>query len=269
MPNRMSESSLGSAARRVGGLAVDLIWPRQCWACGEPLARPEDNTPVDAKEQYFCGRCAEEFPKIEPPYCNCCREPYDLETDGPFQCWNCSGRRMGFEFAVSGYRAEGSVREMIHRFKYGREIALRRPLTSLLQEAVKDERLASQDLSTWIVVPVPLHRSREFEREFNQSWELSQELAQHIGAQPYPALTRTQPTQSQASLDRRHRLRNMKGVFALRRRWPWRPTRDLSGAKVLLVDDVLTTGATTHECARVLKRSAGVEKVVVITVARG
>lgn len=269
MSNRTIVSSIGVAARRVGELVLDLVFPRQCWSCSEPLARPSEDTSPEACEQFFCQTCIDAFPRIEPPYCNQCGEPYDLETDGTFQCWNCSGRRMGFEFAISAYHAEGAVREMIHRFKYGREVALRRPLASLLQEALKDERLASQDLTRWIVVPVPLHHSRQFERGFNQSWELCLELAKRVGATACEVLTRTRPTQSQASLDRRHRLRNLRGVFARKRSWPWCRQPDLTGACVLLVDDVLTTGATTHECARVLKRSAEVEKVVVITVARG
>lgn len=269
MSNAGTSSVLTSALRSVGGAALDLVFPRQCWACGDPLARPPDDTPAHAHERFFCTRCHQDFPRIEPPYCDRCGEPYDLETDGPFRCWNCTGRRFGFEFAVSGYQAAGPVREMVHRFKYGRELAMRGALATLLREALVDPRLASENLAEWCLVPVPLHRSREFEREFNQAWELCEELARCIGATPFKALIRTQATQSQASLDRRHRLRNLRGVFALQPARPWRKAPDLKGRKVLLVDDVLTTGATTHECARVLKRQAGVEKVVVITVARG
>ena len=82
-------------------------------------------------------------------------------------------------------------------------------------------------------------------------------------------LRRTRPTQTQARLDREQRLANMRRVFALRRSFPWQKTPDIRGRRILLVDDVLTTGATTHACARVLKQEGGAEKVVVITAARG
>lgn len=264
-----ASSSLISAVESVGNSVVDLVFPKQCWACGDPLPPPSEELPKHSHRRFFCSRCIHEFPAIEPPYCDRCGEPYDLETEGAFRCWNCTGRRFGFEFAVSGYQAAGSVRDMIHQFKYGRELAMRGALASLLVDALKDPRLAHEKLDEWLLVPVPLHRSREVDREFNQAWELCLLLGRHLGATPVKALRRTRATQSQASLDRRRRLRNMRGVFAILPPRPWHRASDLKNRKVLLVDDVLTTGATTHECARVLKREAGVEKVVVITVARG
>ncbi len=269
MPSAPVSSRVGTAVKRAGECALNLVFPLQCWSCGEPLPRLPRDLPSTARSRFFCSQCDADFPKIEPPYCDRCGEPYDLETDGPFRCWNCTGRRIGFEFAVSGYHAAGPVRDMIHRFKYGRELAMRGALTTLLADALTDPRIESESWSEWCLVPVPLHRSREFEREFNQAWELCEQLSRRIGATPVKALIRTQPTQSQASLDRRRRLRNLRGVFDLQPSRPWRKAPDLKGRKILLVDDVLTTGATTHECARVLRRQAGVEKVVVITVARG
>jgi ComF family protein len=106
-------------------------------------------------------------------------------------------------------------------------------------------------------------------RGFNQSWEICQRLSQMTGIPSAEVLRRTRHTGPQASLHRRQRLENLRGVFAMKRQLPWIKQSQLKGRRILLVDDVLTTGATAHECARVLKRDAGVEKVVVITVARG
>ena len=97
--------------------------------------------------------------------------------DRPFRCDNCADRKLHFDFAIAGYRAEGEVRELIHRFKYGRDITLRAPLSRMLGRALDDPRLQAEDLRSWMLVPVPLHRTREREREFNQSHELCLQLS--------------------------------------------------------------------------------------------
>jgi ComF family protein len=206
--------------------------------------------------------------KLEPPFCKTCGEAFDGAGEGELRCSNCADRKFAFEFAIAGYRAEDDVRELVHRFKYGRDLVLRAPLGCMLQHALSDPRLATQDLARWLLVPVPLHPRRQREREFNQSWELCRELAKRTGIPAVEAMKRTRFTEKQAQLTRAQRLENLRGAFAMRRRYVWENS-PLRGAKVLLVDDVFTTGATTHECARILKREGKVEKVVVISVARG
>ncbi|MCA1962852.1 MAG: hypothetical protein LDL31_02770 [Prosthecobacter sp.] len=136
---------------------------------------------------------------------------------------------------------------------------------------LEDPRLVQENLSRWLLVPVPLHWSRKIVRGFNQSWELCCQLSDRTGIPALQALRRVNRTQRQALLNRKQRLVNMRGVFCLKNAWlpPWRAKARLQGANVLLVDDVLTTGATAHECARVLRTQAGVQKVVVITAVRG
>ena len=245
-----------------GQAALDVLFPPVCRLCEQPLPFGERH----GLEEWFCRVCRANLPRLEAPFCQVCGEAFDGSITGPFRCGNCTGRRFAFEFAIAGYRADGPVRELVHRFKYGRDITLRHALAALLGEALEDPRLVPEDLSRWLLVPVPLHPSRERDREFNQSWELCRRLAQKTGLQALNALARVRRTDSQASLDRVGRLRNLRGAFALASR---RAARAIKDRPVLLVDDVFTTGATTHACARTLRQDGGAQKVVVITVARG
>ncbi len=160
------------------------------------------------------------------------------------------------------------MRELVHRFKYNRDLSLRDVLGLMLERVLSDPRLAAEDLAAWTLVPVPLHRLRQREREFNQSWELCRVLAKSTGIAMMDAMQRVLPTDKQAELSRSQRLKNLRNAFAMK---PVPEGKDLPlrGKQVLLVDDVFTTGATTDACARVLRRQGKVEKVVVITVARG
>lgn len=242
-----------------------MIYPRACRACDQAL--PSDHAGAGLQE-WLCAACLGELPRLEAPFCKVCGEAYDGAISGEFRCMNCADRKFAFEYAVSGFRVEGAAREMIHQFKYGRDLSLRGVLGGMLRRALDDPRFAAEPLPGWILVPVPLHRAKEADRGFNQSRELCQELTKHSGIPTVDCLSRVRDTGSQASLHRNERLKNLSKAFAMRRR-RFRKAPDVRGAKVLLVDDVLTTGATTHECARVLRRDGGVEKVVVITVARG
>lgn len=245
---------------------VDLTYPRLCCACSRPLAPDAQRHGQGA---WFCAPCEAELPWVEPPYCAVCGETYDGAFTNDFRCMNCSGRRLDFEFAVAACMAEGVVRELVHQFKYQRRLQLRGALAALTMKVLEEPRLAGENLAEWLLVPVPLHRSRERDREFNQSWEICQRLSQRTGIPAGNVLERSRATDSQARLDREERLRNLRGAFRIRKPGRWERVIPLSGRRILLVDDVFTTGATTSECARVLRREAGAEKVVVITAARG
>jgi len=246
--------------------ALDLVFPRACRSCELPLG---EKSPHSGMTAWLCGKCLDEIDKIERPYCEVCGEPFSGPMTTAFRCSNCEGRRLAFDFAISGYKAQGPLRELIHLFKYGKDLSLRGVLAAALIKSLADARLEETDLSEWLLVPVPLHFFREMRREFNQSWELCQELSASTGISAVKVLRRTRQTSAQAKLHRNQRLENLRGVFALRHSLPWSRRPDLQGRKILLVDDVLTTGATAHECAKILKRDAGAEKVVVITAARG
>jgi ComF family protein len=235
--------------------AAGLLWPARCVACDDPLD--------DRATPGFCRACSRAARPVEPPFCAICAEPFQGAIGSSFSCPNCLGRRQQFDFAVAPWLSRGPVREAIHRFKYGRRIALREALARLLAQGLADPRIAGR--SDWLLVPVPLHPQRFREREFNQSEELVRSLARLSGFPFARVLRRTRYTSTQAALRRDDRLGNLKGAFALR----WRARRLTHGRSILLIDDVLTTGSTANACSAVLRRDGGADTVAVLTVARG
>lgn len=240
--------------RHWGRAALDLVYPRRCPACLAPL-------PPTFQHGEFCAGCQGQFRPIDAPFCQSCCEPFPGIIAGDFTCPNCQGRPQAFDFAVSGWLSRGPVREVIHRLKYDGVPAMRLPLARLMLPALQDPRLAD---ASWLLVPVPLHPRKFREREFNQSAELTRTLAKSAGLSWCHALRRVRYTHSQAGLDREGRLKNLRGAFRVRRL----ASRRLRDRDVLLIDDVLTTGATAHECALTLKKG-GARRVAVLTVARG
>ncbi len=177
-----------------------------------------------------------------------------------FTCPNCRDGELHLDCAVSVLRSEGLARDLIHRFKYGREFYLRRVLGDWLAEAFEDERLLG--LENVRLAPVPLHPARLRERRFNQSAALAEWVAKRVGIPMEHPLVRRRHTVTQTHFDRRQRMRNLREAFALRH------NAAVRNKSFLLVDDVLTTGSTLDECARVLLEG-GARSVRAITVARG
>lgn len=242
---------------------LDLLYTRRCVHCEDFLSGDQRHE----EHRWLCDPCLKAISRIEPPFCEVCGEPYDGAISGTFRCGNCTGLKLHFDFAVATCRAEGVVRELVHKFKYERALYLRGLLGLLLSRTLGEARLTGLNPAEWTLVPVPLYHARRREREYNQSWELCREVSRLTGIPALDALRRVRATTSQASLSRHQRIENLRNAFQPARAVLRRAS--LRGRKVLLVDDVLTTGSTTSECARVLRREAGAEKVVVITVARG
>jgi ComF family protein len=157
------------------------------------------------------------------------------------------------------YAAEGQVREIIHQFKYQDRFYWLERLGGWLVESYEAFAVGE----TWdALVPVPLHSKRQRDRGFNQAEELAQLLSRHCGVPVWRGMRRVRETATQANLSRRERLRNPQGAFALRRGF------DLPGVRLLVIDDVLTTGSTMDACARTLLE-AGAGRVAGLAVARG
>ncbi|HYY13779.1 MAG TPA: ComF family protein [Chthoniobacterales bacterium] len=231
------------------GAIACLFYPPACAVCSEN---------VDAGE-YLCAGCNAKLTRIAPPFCAQCSEPFPAALTGPFTCANCDHRTLHFEAAVAAYRSRGIVRQVLLDFKYGRQTHLRHLVGRWLIAALEDERLRS--LAFDIIVPVPLHPARERERGFNQSALIAELLSARIELPNKPLLERTRYTTTQTAFDRAERIQNLRGAFRLRK------TAGVRGLRVLLVDDVLTTGSTLSECARVLK-IAGARSVHAATAAR-
>jgi competence protein ComFC len=228
---------------------ASLFYPPICTVCSASTGVGE----------YLCDDCRAKTPRISAPFCARCSEPFAGTISGPFACANCSHRRLHFEAAVAVYRSRGIVRRVVHQFKYGRETHLRYPVGQWLCDALEDERLRGRQFD--VIVPVPLHPARQRERGFNQAALLAALLGERISVSVKPALERIRYTTTQTAFDRSERMENLRGAFRLRRRV------NVQGLRMLLVDDVLTTGATLSECARVLKK-AGAASIYAATAAR-
>jgi competence protein ComFC len=229
--------------------ALSLLYPPSCEGCG---------TSVGDKE-YLCADCQARAPRIVSPFCEKCSEPFSGAITSSFECSNCADQTLHFEAAIAAYRARGIVRRLIHEFKYDQHQYLRHLIGDWLADVLTDPRIAGTKFD--VIVPVPLHAAKQRERGFNQAILLARSLSARSGIPVSVTLQRVRYTKTQTAFDRAERMQNLRNAFRLR------PGRDVRGLRVLLVDDVLTTGSTLSECARVLKRG-GATSVYAATAAR-
>jgi ComF family protein len=188
-----------------------------------------------------------------------CGAPFDYDLGVGARCATCQGRRPAFDHARAACLYDEHSRDLILKLKH----ADRTDLSGLFARWIAR---AAADLLPDVeaVVPTPLHRWRLLRRRFNQAAEIARPLARANGLAYYPdALIRRRPTASQAGKSGDARRRNVAGAFVVPRRWRAR----IEGKRLLLIDDVLTTGATAEGCARALK-SAGAARVDVAVIAR-
>ncbi len=210
----------------------------------------------------MCGDCLRSAVPLEADFfCAVCNMPfanaYPLDEHGV--CAGCRSGLRGFDYAASFGLYEGSLRSLIHLYKYSGMKPLARLLAGYMERAISmEERFDA-------VVPVPLHWRKEWQRGFNQAELLARHVAGHRGIPVLNALRRRRATAVQAGLASAGRRRNVEGAFAVKRGAGW--TARLAGGKILLIDDVMTTGATAGACAAALKR-AGAKSVSLLTLAR-
>lgn len=242
--------------KRLASRVLDLFYPPACAVCGVSLSHG----------RALCTACDEDLPRLVEPFCQSCGEAFPGKIDGPFACPNCENLRFSFEFARPATLRDERTLDLIHRLKYSREIHLADELGRLASGAFADPRLVPALEDKWPLIPVPLHRKRLQHRHFNQAAEISRPLGNHVGLPVLHALRRTRKTDTQTLLSRQQRMANLRGAFEITRcghRWI---ASSPHGA--VLVDDVLTTGSTVHECAKTLRR-AGFRRIFVVTVMRG
>lgn len=191
-------------------------------------------------------------------FCAVCRTPFSDENslDAAGRCDTCREGSRGFDAAYSYGAYDGDLRRLVHLFKYARIRSLEKPLGLWLDSALpRDERFD-------LIVPVPIHWRRRWTRGFNQAERIARIVSLRTGASLWTGLKRVRGTPAQAGLSRAQRHANMARVFAVSR-----SGAGVRGKRLLLIDDVYTTGATATACALALKK-AGAHSVVLLTLAR-
>lgn len=244
---------LSPLLHRIAAMAtrmIDAILPPRCPATGDVVDRPGMLAPAFWQDLTF----------IAAPHCTCCGLPFalDLDTEGAL-CAACLAEPFDFDCARSVVVYNDASRKLVLGFKYGDRLHTITTFTPWLQRAGADLLMASD-----IIIPVPLHRRRLWQRRYNQSSLLAQALARATGLPCLPAgLSRLRHTPPQKGLTRDQRRRNVDRVFAV----PSPAQQKIAGKRVLLIDDVFTSGATLNACSRAL-RDAGARAVNVLTLAR-
>lgn len=228
---------------------VDLVFPPRCPLCGEGLAA----------QSGLCGACWNDLAIPSEPACALCQRPFsDGQGSVDAVCAPCLAEAPRHDGIAAGTLYNDASRRLVLAFKHGRRLALA-PLMARLIAA----RLPALE-GHWLVVPVPLHRWRLWRRGYNQAALLAAEIARARGqALAVDLLRRRKQTPSLGGLGRKARARALSGAIAV----DGRQRARLKGAQVLLVDDVLTSGATSGACVAALKR-AGADKVMVACFAR-
>ncbi len=230
---------------------LDFVYPRPCAVCG---------TGVGERGRHLCWDCRSDVSLIQFPFCSWCGDPVQGQVDASYVCSWCRRRPPAFDRARSAAHYEGPVQHCVKAFKYRRATHLVKELGAVLAGCV-DVHYADAVIDA--VTYVPLHGRRHRERTFNQSCLLAQYVARRSGLTLSDAgLYRTRHTDTQALLNGAARRRNVEGAFAVK------PTGWVSGRSLLLIDDIMTTGATVDAVADALKQ-AGAHRVWVATVGRG
>lgn len=235
-------------AARAGGILLDLLLPPLCLSCRKPVA----------EQGGLCAECWGAIHFLSEPCCPRCGEPFAGEAGEEVLCGACLTQPPAFDRARAAFRYDDASKGLVLSFKHADRPGLARFFAPWMARAA-GPLLAEAEL----IVPVPLHRWRLLHRRYNQAALLALALARRSGVPCMPdLLRRARRTPPQGTLSREARARNVKGAIGL-----GKAVDSVTEKRILLVDDVLTTGATLGECVRVL-RDAGAARVDVVTLAR-
>jgi len=236
--------------KTLGRAFSDFVFPPHCHVCRSFI--PE------AGRLHICNSCRDTVQLISSPHCTVCAVPFHCVGHN-HPCGSCSKESPAFDAARAAFVYDGPGRELIHNFKYEFKTHLRRPLALYVVEVL------SEFVSTHrpdVIIPVPLHSRRLRTRGFNQAVLIGEVLASEWGiSMERSSMLRTRWTEPQINLAASQRRDNVKGAFAIKK------PGSVKGKRILLLDDVYTTGSTVEECSKVLKKG-GADEIIVITVAR-
>lgn len=229
---------------------VDLLFPYRCLKCGKILD----------SAGYLCEDCVGEINFIKPPYCQKCGSPLHIaDNDSPKLCGICSQNKKSFyRLARSAMVYDNSDKNLIIAFKFFDKTENAKLLAAMLKIAGKD----IFDTGVDVIIPVPLHYTRLIKRRYNQSVLLADKLGHMINV-PVDrfSLIRHRKTRPQVEFSGRERITNVKDAFSVK--YPDK----IRNRRIVLIDDVMTTGSTLKECAAALHKS-GAKSIDVLTVAR-
>ncbi len=253
---RRGSTGRSLVVRAAGGRAADLLFPPNCVLCAIPL-RLDDrrNTGI-----HLCNRCVSDLTTPDSPTCRRCARPLPKASQGDSHgCPNCRGKRFRFDRAYALGVYSGLLREAVLQMKRGAGESLTLAMGHMLGERLS--RNIVQIPSH--IVAVPTHWTRRLGRNVNCPEILLESVATRLGLGTCPQLLRCRrKTSKQGTLLPHERLANVRGAYRVSAGYA------INGAKVLLIDDVMTTGATANEIAKILRR-AGAASVEVAVVARG
>lgn len=237
------------AARSVARSVVDLVLPPTCLACRKPVG----------DQGGLCADCWNRIGFIERPYCERLGTPFPHDTGGALISPAALADPPAYDRARAAARYSDVARDLVHLLKYGDRLDVARPLARWMARAGAE---VIEDADA--LVPVPLHWTRLWRRRFNQSAVLARAISA-LTSVPVAdrVLARERATRPQVGLARAERARNVQGAFAV----PKSARTDVTGRSLVVIDDVLTSGATVDACARVLRR-AGARRVDVLVLAR-
>lgn len=250
LPGRaLLPEAAGPVLRRLGEAALRVVYPPSCISCGRATAEPRT----------LCGGCWAGIRFIERPFCERLGTPFAVDLGMSLVSPAALADPPVYARARAVARFDDTARTLVHRLKYSDRMDVARALGAMMARAGSELAVDCQ-----VVVPVPLHRWRLWWRRFNQAMELARPVAAAHGRPLEPdLLQRVKRTRPQVGLSRPQRGDNLQGAF----RVPAEARARLKGRRVLLVDDVLTTGATANAAARALLRG-GAAAVDVLTFAR-
>lgn len=228
--------------------SMDLLLPPACLLCGQLL-------PTSIEEQFFCRGCLAAMVPLQPGHCRCCAQPFQTTTSNHL-CGTCLKRPPSFSIVHAAGLYQGSLKEAVHKLKYRNQLTLAKPLGQILGKSVVEAESFAPDL----IIPVPLHPNRLRQRGYNQALEVARPIAQQLAVPLVTTLLqRSRNTPQQQGLSAIERRSNLRNAFTL--------SSEAQALRILLVDDVMTTGETVRECCRTLL-SGGVNEVQVAVVGR-
>lgn len=228
---------------------IELIFPNQCLYCSKLIGQ----------EGAFCNCCWKKLQFITDPKCNICSHPFEFQVADNLICAKCLSDKPSYDKAITVFRYNQIIKKVIGDFKYRDTTYLAKKFARILFN-----RASSEIDKTDFIIAVPLHKKRLRKRKFNQAILLTKELSKLSKKEFfYDFLLRIKNTTAQAGLRKKQREKNLRGAFALNEKYK----EIVKGKKILLIDDVMTTGTTLENCAKVLKKS-GAKEVNILVIAK-